>query len=153
MTWSVVAFSVVAAAVAMVGFWLGLNRPWLLAAGVPPALMLSYVLPAAPMAVVAGVLVCLSAVAVGVRGIAAGTAMTVGALMVLSVVIQRPAVVCRGSGASSSSGPWWVPDPSHSSGFSTDAPDGGISGTTQVGDHHYTYTCVGAHLTRFERVD
>ena len=152
-TWPVVAFTVVAAAVAMVGLWFGVDRPWLLAAGVPPALMLSYVLPAAPVSVVAGVLVFLAAVAVVVRGIAAGTAMTVGALMVLFVVIQGPAVECRDSSVSSSSGPWWIPAPTESSGSGMGASDGQFSGTTQVGEHHYAYTCAGGQLTRFEPAD
>jgi hypothetical protein len=115
--------------------------------------MLSYVLPAAPVAVVAGVLVGLAVLAVGARGIAAGTAMTVGAAMVLFVVIQGPAVECSESSVSSSSGPWWVPSPSSSSSSSTGAPGGGFSGTTQVGGHHYAYTCADARLTRFERAD
>ncbi len=152
-TWPVVAFAMLAAAVAVVGVWVGLDRPWLLAAGVLPGLMLSYFLPAAPFAIVAGVLVGLAVLAVGVRGIAAGTATTVGAVMVLFVVIQGPAVQCGESSVSSSSGPWWLPSPSHSSGSGTSAPDGGVSGTAQVGNHHYAYTCAGARLTQFERAD
>lgn len=152
-TWPVVAFTVLAAAVAMVGLWVGLDRPSLLALGVLPALGLAYVLPAAPFVVVAGVLVGLAVLAVGTRGIAAGTAMTVGATMVLFVVIQGPAVECGESGVSSNSGPWWIPSPSTSSGSSTGGPGGGFSGTTQVGDHHYAYTCVDARLTHFERAD
>ncbi len=152
-TWPIVAFTMLAAAVAMVGVWVGLDRPWLLLLGVLPALMLLYVLPAAPVAVVAGVLVSLAVLAVRSRGIVAGMAMTVGAVMVLSVVLQGPAVECSESGVSSSSGPWWVPSPSSSSGSATGAPGDGFSGTTQVGDHHYAYTCAGARLTRFERAD
>lgn len=154
-TWPVVTFTVLAAAVAMVGVWFGLERPWLLAVGVLPGLMLSYVLPATQLAVVAGVLVCLALLAVGIRGIASGMAMTVGAVMVLFVVIQGPAVQCGESSVSSSSGPWWVPSPSSSSGSgsSTGAAGGGFSGTTQVGDHHYAYTCAGARLSHFERAD
>jgi hypothetical protein len=152
-TWPVVAFTMLAAAVAMVGVWVGLDRPWLLALGVLPALMLSYVLPAAPVAVVAVVLVGLAVLAVGSRGIAAGTAMTVGAAMVLFVVIQGPAVECSESSVSSNSGPWWVLSPSSSSSSSTGAPGRRFSGTTQVGDHHYAYTCADARLTRFERAD
>jgi hypothetical protein len=152
-TWPIVAFTVLAAAVAMVGAWIGLDRPGLLASGVVPALMLSYVLPAAPVTAVAVVLVGLAVLAVRFRGIAAGLAMTVGAVMVLFVVIQGPAVECGESSVSSSSGPWWVPSPSSSSGASTGTPGGGFSGTTQVGDHHYAYTCADASLTRFDRAD
>ena len=150
-TWPVVAFTVLAATVAMVGVWFGLDRPWLLASGVLPALILSYVLPSAPLAIVAGVLVCLAVLAVRVGGIAAGTAATVGGVMVLFVVIQGPAVQCGASSVSSSSGPWWIPSPSSSSGSGTAAPGGGVSGTTQVGDHHYAYACAGGRLTQFER--
>lgn len=154
-TWPVVTFTVLAAAVAMVGVWVGFERPWLLAVGVLPALMLSYVLPAAPLAVVAGVLVCLAVLAVGFRGIAAGMAMTVGAVMVLFIVVQGPAVQCGESSVSSSSGPWWVRSPSNSSGSgsSTGAAGGGFSGTTQVGNHQYAYTCAAARLAQFERAD
>lgn len=109
------------------------------------------VLPAAPFAVVAGVLVCLGVLAVGVRGVAAGTAITVGAVMMLFVVIQGPAVECGKSRVSSNGGPWWVPSRSHSSGSGSSTPGGGSSGTTQVGDHHYAYTCAGTRLARFER--
>lgn len=152
-TWPILAFTGLAAAVALVGLWVGLDRPWLLAAGVLPALVLSYVLPAAPVAIVAVVLVALAVLAVGARGVAAGTAMAVGALMVLSVVLQGPAVECGESSVASNSGPWWIASPTSSSGASTGAPDGVFSGTTQVGDHHYAYTCGRAGLTTFERID
>ncbi len=152
-TWPVVAFTVVAAAVAMVGVWVGSDRPWLFAAGVLPALLLSYVLPAAPFAVVAAVVVCLGALAVGVGGVAAGTATTVGAVMVLLVVLQGPAVECGKSSVSSGSGPWWIPSVSQSSGSSSSTPGDGASGTTQVGGHHYAYTCAGGRLIQFERTD
>ena len=154
-TWPVVAFTVLAAGTALVGLWIGLDRPWLLLAGVLPALVLCYVLPAAPLAVVAAVLVGLAVLAVGARGIAVGMAMTVGALMVLFSVMQGPVVDCGDSSASSNSGPWWIASPSRSSesssGSSTGAADGGFSGTTQVGDHHYSYACTDARLTGFER--
>ena len=150
-TWPVVALTLLAAAVAVVGLWVGLDRPSLLAAGVLPALMLSYVLPAAPVVVVAAVLLGLGALAVRIRGIAAGIATTVGAVMVVLIVVQRPAVECGQSSVSSGSGPWWLPSASNSSGSSTSAPGGGVSGSTQVGDHHYLYSCSAARLTRFER--
>jgi hypothetical protein len=150
-TWPIVAFTALAAGVAMVGVWVGLDRPGLLAWGVLPASMLSYVLPAAPVAAVAVVLVGVAVLAVRFGGVAAGLATTVGAAMVLLVAIQGPAVKCGESSVSSSSGPWWVPSPSGSSGASTGAAGGGISGTTQVGDHHYAYTCADGRLARFER--
>jgi hypothetical protein len=152
-TWPVVAFTVLAAAVALVGLWVGLDRPWLLAAGVLPGLMVAYVLPAAPFPVVAGVLVGLGTLAVGARDIAAGTAMTVAATMVLFVVIQGPAVKCGEASVASSSGPWWLSSPSSSSASGTGAPGGRFSGTTQIGDHHYAYSCAEGRLTRFERAD
>lgn len=152
-TWPIVVFTGLAATVALVGVWVGLDRPGLLAVGVLPGLMVAYVLPAAPVAAVAGVLVGLAALAVRVGGIAAGTAMTVGATMVLAVVMQGPAVECGASSVSSGSGPWWVPSPSSSSGSGTGAADGGFSGTTQVGDHRYAFTCSDGRLTSFERAD
>ena len=152
-TWPVVVFTILAAGLGLVGLWVGFDRPGLLAAGLLPGLMVAYVLPAAPFAVVAGVLVGLAVLAVRVRGIAAGMALTVGATMVLAVVMQGPAVECLESGVSSSSGPWWVPSPSSSSGSGTGAVGGVFSGTTQVGNHHYSYVCADGRLVRFERAD
>jgi hypothetical protein len=152
-TWPVVAFTVLAAAIALLGMWVGLDRPWLLAAGVLPGLMVAYVLLAAPFPVVAGVLIVLGALAVSARGVVAGTAMTVAATMVLAVVMQGPAVECGETSVSSSSGPWWLPSPSNSSGSGTGTPGGRFSGTTQIADHHYAYICAEGRLTRFERAD
>jgi hypothetical protein len=152
-TWPIVMFTVLAATVALAGLWIGLDRPGMLAAGVLPGLAVAYLLPAAPVMVVAGVLVGLAALAIGARGLAAGMAMTVGAKMVLAVVVQGPAVECRRSSVSSSSGPWWVPSPSTSSGSGTGLAGGRFSGTTQVGDHHYTYVCADGQLRRFERAN
>jgi hypothetical protein len=152
-TWPIVAFTVLAATVAMVGMWVGLDRPWLLAAGVLPGLMVAYVLPGVPVPVAAIVLVGLTTLAIGARGIAAGTAMSVGATMVLFVVTQGPAVECRKSSVSSTSGPWWVPSPNSSSASGTGAPDGEVSGNTEVGSHRYEYACAEGRLTRFERAD
>ena len=152
-TWPIVVFTILAGTVALAGVWVGLDRPGLLAAGVLPGLMVAYVLLAAPVAVVAGVLVGFAALAVSARGIAAGTAMTVGATTVLAVVMQGPAVECRESSVSSNSGPWWVPSPSSSSGSGTDVTGGRFSGTTQVGDRRYAYVCAEGRLMRFERVD
>lgn len=152
-TWPIVMFTVLAATVSLIGLWVGLDRPGLWAAGVLPGLMVAYVLPAAPVIVVAGVLGGLAALAVGARGIAAGTAMTVGATMVLAVVLQGPAVECGRSSVSSNSGPWWLRSPSSSSGSGRAAAAGGFSGSTQVGDHRYTYDCADGRLVRFERAD
>jgi hypothetical protein len=152
-TWPIVAFTVLAATVAMVGMWVGLDRPWLLAAGVLPGLMVAYVLPAVPVPVVAVVLVGLATLAIGARGIAAGTAMSVGATMVLFVVIQGPAVECGKSSVSSTSGPWWVPSPNSSSASGTGATGGEFSGNTEIGSHRYEYACAEGRLTRFQRAD
>jgi len=150
-TWPIVAFTLLAAMVSLVGMWVGVDRPGPLVAGVLPGLMVAYVLPAVPVTLVAGVLLGLAALAIGARGIVAGTAMTVGAIMVLAVVMQAPAVECRESSISSNSGPWWVPSPSSSSGSGTGTADGRFSGTAQVGNLHYTYACADGRLTRFER--
>ncbi len=150
-TWPILAFTSLAAAVALVGLRFGLDRPWLLAAGVLPALVLSYVLPAAPIAIVAVVLVGLGVLAVVARGLAAGTALAVGAVMALLVVIQGPAVECGESDTVLSS-PWWIASSPHSSGDSTGTPDGRISGTIRVGSHRYSYACADGGLTRFEGI-
>lgn len=152
-SWPVVAFTALAATVSLVALWFGLEQPGLFAAGVLPGLLVSYVLPAAPFPVVAAVLVGLAVLAVGARGVAAGTALTVGATMVLAVVMQGPAVRCGDSSVSSGSGPWWLRSPSSSSGSGTGVAGGSFSGTTQVGDHHYVYGCAEGRLTRFERAD
>jgi hypothetical protein len=152
-TWPIVLFTVLAAVVTLIGVWVGGDRPALLAAGVLPGLVVAYVLPAAPVAAVAGILVGLAVLAVRVGGIAAGTAMTVGATMVLAVVMQGPAVECGSSSVSSSGGPWWVRSPSSSSGSGTGAAGGGFSGTTQVGHDRYAFACAGGRMTRFERID
>jgi hypothetical protein len=151
-TWSVLAFTALAAAVALIGLWFGLDRPGLLAAGVVPALIVSYFLPATPLVAVTVVLVLLAVAAARVRRVVAGMAMTIGAVMVLFVVIQGPAVECGASGVSSNSGPWWIPSASSSSSGSSGGLNGEFSGTTQVGEHHYAFTCAGARLTHFERV-
>ena len=150
-TWPIVGFTVLASTVALVGLWVGLDRPGLLAAGVLPGLVVAYFLVAAPVLLVAGVLVGLAVLAVRARGVAAGTALAIGATMVLAVVLQGPAVECQESGVSSNGGPWWVPSPSSSSGSGTGDAGGGFSGTMQVGDHHYVYSCTDGRLTRFER--
>ena len=152
-TWPIVVLTVLAATVSLVGVWVGLDQPGMLAVGVLPGLIVAYVLPAAPVAILAAALVALAAVALGARGVAAGIAMTVGAAMVAAVLLQGPVVECRGSSVSTSSGPWWLPSPSSSSGSATSSAGGGFSGTTQVGDHQYAYTCVGERLTRFERAE
>lgn len=152
-TWPIVVLTAMAATVALIGLWVGLDRPWMLAAGVLPGLMLAYFLPAAPVWVIACVLVGLAVLAARARGVAAGSAMTVGALMVLFIVLQGPAVDCGRSSFSSGSGPWWIASPSSYSSAGTGTPDGRFSGTTHVGDDRYTYVCADARLTRFERID
>jgi hypothetical protein len=152
-TWPIVLFTVLAVLVTLTGVWVGVDRPGLLAAGVLPGLVVAYVLPAAPVTAVAGILVGLAVLAIRAGGIVGGTAMTVGATMVLAVVMQGPAVECGASSVSSSSGPWWVRAPSSSSGSGTSAAGGGFSGTTQVGQHRYAFACADGRLTRFERID
>ena len=149
-TWPVVAFTVFAAAVAVVGTWTGSLQPSLLAVGALPAMVVSYLLPAAPFPVVALVLLAIGAWAVAAGGVASGLAAGTGLLMVLFVVLQDPAVECGTSTVSVSSGPWWMEEPSTSSG-SGSMTAGGADGTVQVGDHHYVYRCDGDRLTRFER--
>ena len=153
-TWPVVAFTVLAAAVAVVGMWTGSLRPSLLAAGVLPAMVVSYFLPAAPFPFVAVALVAVGAWAVASGGMASGVAAGTGVLMVVFVVLQGPAVECGVSSVSASSGPWWIQEPSTSSGSGASismAPSGSAIGTVQVGDHPYRYRCEGDRLTRFER--
>ncbi|HVF76343.1 MAG TPA: hypothetical protein VM938_15010 [Acidimicrobiales bacterium] len=153
MTWPVVAFTALAAAVALLGLWTGLDRPGMLAAGVLPALAIAYVLPAAPMPAVAVVLAGLAALAVGVRGIASGMALAVGLAFVLITVAQGPVVECSTSSVSTNSGPWWIVSPSSSSGSGGGGPGDTFSGTTQVGNDHYAFTCEDGGLARFERTD
>ena len=149
-TWPVVAFTVLAAVVAVIGTWTGSRRPSLLAAGALAAMAVSYFLPAAPFPIVALVLVAIGAWAVAAGGVASGFAAGTGLLMVLFVVLQDPAVECGASSVSASSGPWWVEEPGSSSG-SGSMTAAGADGTVQVGDHHYVYRCDGDRLTRFER--
>lgn len=151
-TWPVVAFTALAALVTCVGIWVGSEEPALLAAGLLPALVVSYFLPAAPFVAVAGVLAGVGLLAVSARGIAAGVAAGMGALMALFVVLQGPAVECGRTSVSSSSGPWWVEEPSASSSSgSSIAGDDRATGTVEVGRHHYTYVCDDGRLEDFER--
>lgn len=152
-TWPVVGFTALAASTAIVGVWFGRSRPALLAPGLLFSLPLSYVLSAAPMFGIAFVLVCLGGLAIATGEGAAGVATGAGALMVLLVVLQGPAVECGDSGVSSNSGPWWIESSESSSSSSTSGSPGGVvGGTTQVGDRDYEYTCVGGRLTRFRGV-
>jgi hypothetical protein len=148
--WPVVAFTALAAGVTLLGVWTGLPRPIQFAAGVLPALLLSYFLPAAPLPFVAAALLGLGALAFVASGAASGAAATTGALMALFVVLQGPAVECGTGSVSSGSGPWWLPAASSSSG--SGSVDGTTAtGSTQVGRHHYVYTCTDGRLTTFER--
>ncbi|MGI8792170.1 MAG: hypothetical protein ACR2H3_03180 [Acidimicrobiales bacterium] len=151
-TWPVVAFTALAGAIALVGLWAGLPQPGLLALGAVPALAVSYVLPAMPFLFIAFVLAGLGVLAVKVRGVGAGMATVTGSLMVLSVVLQGPAVECGQSSVSGGDGPWWIASPSRSSGSGSTSADGITSGTTQVGEWRYVYGCEDGRLTRFERV-
>lgn len=152
-SWPVVAFTAAAAVVAVVGLWVGLRRPALLLAGVLPALVVSYFLPALPFAVVAVVVVVLGILAVTIGAPVSGLAAGVGVLMTLLAVLQGPAVECGRTGVSSGDGPWWIRAPSTSSGSATSTPDGRVQGTTQVGEHRYAYTCVDGRLAHFGRAD
>ncbi len=150
-TWPVIAFTAVAAVVAILGVWAGLARPALLATGLLPALVLSYFLPAAPLPFITVVLVCLGGLAATARGVAGGLAGGTGSLMVLFVVLQGPAVECGESSVTSRT-PWWIQSPNSSSGSGLMTADGVARGTIQVGDRRYAYTCEDDRLTSFDRV-
>lgn len=152
-SWPVVAFTATAGAVAVVGLWVGLRRPALLLAGVLPALVVSYFLPALPFAVVAVVVVVLGVLAMKIGAPVSGLAAGVGVLMTLLVVLQGPAVECGRTSVSSGDGPWWIRAPSTSSGSGSSTPDGRVLGTTQVGEHRYAYICVDGRLAHFGRAD
>ena len=150
-TWPVIAFTAVAAVVAILGLWAGLARPALLATGLLPALVLSYFLPAAPLPVITVVLLCLGGLAATARGVAGGLAAGTGSLMVLFVVLQGPAVECGESSVTSRT-PWWIGSPNSSSGSGSMTADGVARGTIQVGDRRYAYTCKADRLASFDRV-
>lgn len=151
-SWGVVAFSVLAAAVVLLAVWTGSRQPSMLLLGLLPAVVVSYVLPAAPMWFVAVALAGAAILAVGVRGVATGLAAGTAALMVVAVVLQGPAVECGATSVSSNSGPWWVDEPARSSGTGTSSADGVATGTVEVGDGRYEYVCERGALARFERV-
>ena len=155
-TWPVVAFTLLAALVACTGIWVGTNEPKLLAAGLLPAIVLSYFLPAAPFVAVAVCLAGIGVLAVTARGVASGVAAGTGTLMVLFVVLQGPAVECGRGSVSSSSGPWWLEEPSSStssgsSSGSSIAADDRATGTVEVGRHRYSYVCDDGQLQDFGR--
>jgi hypothetical protein len=151
-TWAVVGFTVLATIVASTGVWVGSREPRLFVAGILPAIVVSYFLPAAPFALLAVVLVGIGALAVRAGGVASGVAAGTGSLMVLFVVLQDPAVECGRTSVSSSSGPWWTDEPSSStSSGSGNAAEGRISGSVQVGRGRYLYLCEKGELTVFER--
>ena len=151
-SWPVVAFTALASAVALVGLWAGLPRPSRLAAGVLPALVLSYVLPAAPLLLVTAVLIVLGCAAVAVRGVVAGVAATTAVLITALVVLQGPAVSCGTTSVSSNTGPWWIASADSSSASGSSAGNGRAQGTTQVGSRHYAYRCADGRLVSFDRV-
>lgn len=148
-TWPVVAFTAVAALVAVLGLQTGLSRPPMLAIGALASLMVSYILPAAPFPLVAVVVVCVGGLAVTTDGMFSGLAMGTGSLMVLLAILQAPAVECGESSITSGAGPWWIESPTNSSGSASMSADGIASGTTQVGDRRYAYTCDQGQLTSF----
>jgi hypothetical protein len=150
-SWPVVAFTAASAAVTLAGVWVGLPRPASLLAGLLPALVVSYFLPALPFALVALVVVAIGVLAVRSGATVSGLAAGVGVLMTLATVAQGPAVECSRSGASSGDGPWWISAQSTSSGSGSTAAGGRVQGTTQVGEHRYAYTCVDGRLAQFGR--
>ena len=150
-TWPVVAFTVLAATVAVVGVWTGARQPGALVVGLLPAAAISYVLPAAPFPFIAAALIAAAALAVVTGGAASGIATGVGTLMVVFVVLQGPAVECGATSVSTSSGPWWIEEAGSSTAHSTSTPDGRTDGTLQVGRRHYEYACDGSRLVTFQR--
>jgi hypothetical protein len=152
-TWPVVAFTALAAAVAVLGAWTGVDRPSMLAVGLLPAMVLSYFLPVAPLPLVAVVLVATAVLAVNAGGITCGIAAGTGTLMIAFVVLQGPAVKCGEASVSANGGPWWIDEPSQSSAFGSATPDGGRArGTVQVGQRHYSYVCNNGRLATFQRL-
>ena len=150
-TWPVVAFTAVAAVVALVGVWAGPKRTAPFAAGVLAAVVVSYFLLAAPVAAVALVVVASGAAAALRGGMASGFAAGLGALVVLSVVLQGPAVECGTNSVSANSGPWWIKEPRVSSASGTAVADAGTSsGTTEVGGRRYEYVCADGRLNAFQ---
>ena len=150
-TWPIVAFVVVAGAAAMVATWVGMARPALLLLGLIPAAVISYVMPALPLPVIAIALVVLGGISVVLGPPVSGVALGTSALMALFVFIQGPVVQCGESSVSTNSGPFWIPAPSTSSGSSSLSLDGDSRGTTQVGDDRYNFRCVRGELVEFER--
>ena len=152
-TWTVVLFTALAAGVAIAATWIGSRTPVLLLVGVLPAAVVSYFLPAAPLAFIAVGLVAMGAAAILARGVAAGLAAWTGGLLVLLVLMQGPAVTCGNSEVATNSGPWWIDEPSESFGSGSSSADGISTGTVQVGDHHYRYSCQRGRLGTFARID
>ena len=151
-TWPVVAFAALATTVAVLGVWVGARTPRLLAAGLLPAIVVSYFLPAAPILLIAAFLAGLGAVAVISGGVASGVAAGIGSLMVVFVVLQGPAVECDDSSVATNSGPWWIEEPNRSVGSGSGEPDGRTSsGTVQVGERQYHFLCKDGRLRSFER--
>ena len=149
-SWPVVAFAVLAAVVAVVGAWTGARQPPMLAVGLLPALLVSYFLPAARFPIVAVVLVGIGAAAIVSPGVLSGLAAGTGALMVVFVALQGPAVECGDSSVSSNGGPWWIDEPSESFGSGTTTAEGISSGTVQIGSRRYRYVCAGGRLRSFQ---
>ena len=152
-TWPVVAFTALAAIVVMIGVWTGARQLIGLTWGLLPAAVISYFLPAAPLALVAVVLGVMAGLAVVARGVACGVAAGTGALMIVFTVLQGPAVQCGKSSVSGNSGPWWVDQPSQSTGSGTATAGGALAaGTVEVGDQRFRYVCEDGRLASFQRV-
>jgi hypothetical protein len=151
-TLPVVAFVLLAIAVAVRSAWVGASTPLLFATGILPAAFISYLLPVLPMPVVGAILLAGGWAALRLRGYVAGIACAVAVFMVLLVLIQDPAVSCGSTSTSTSSGPWWTPDSnSGQSSSASGGPGGEVRGTTTVGGVEYSYRCSDGELTRFEK--
>jgi hypothetical protein len=149
-TWPVVAFTALAAVVGVLGLWTGVEQPSRLGTGLLLAVVVSYFLPAAPFLLVAAALLIMGVVSVATAGVSSGVAAGTAVLMVVFVVLQDPVVQC-GTSVSTTSGPWWIPEPSQSSGHGFGSADGDVaSGTIQVGDRHYRYSCADGRLASFD---
>jgi hypothetical protein len=150
-TWPVVAFTALAAVVGVLGLWTGVEQPSRLGTGLLLAVVISYFLPAAPFLLVAAALLIMGVVSVVTGGVPSGLAAGTAVLMVVIVVLQDPVVQCGTSSVSTTSGPWWIPEPSHSSGHGFGSADGDVaSGTIQVGHRHYRYSCADGRLASFD---
>lgn len=152
-TWPVVGFTALAGVVAALGAWTGARKPWTLVVGLLPAMVISYLLAGAPLALVTVVLVAMAALTLTARGAACGIAAGTGTLMIGLVVLQGPVVECGDSSVSANSGPWWIDEPSRSAGYGMATAGGSrATGTVQVGERQYSYECTNGSLASFEEL-